>query len=400
MRTLIYLTLILVLPSLGFGRTWVVEKDGSGDYTVIQDAVDAAESGDVIEIGPGRYEEFQVFHWIFTHDVFIYPGDKSLTFRGAGVGETIVGPSDPNMTTNYAYGIVSDTAGQEYLKVSHITFDNLNYRGIYSGFDYLEVTDCSFTDSSLANNWTVGIKSKYSSGSLIRNCYFENLPRDCISISGPTSGMVIEDCQSVNCPSGMGFWGTDVSDIVIRNCHLSAPPLPIGQAGSGFYVSSGASIEVDNCHVEYFDSAITVSDSHVVVHDSVLRFSDRGEIYMTHDFSLQAYNNIIETENRGLFVGAPTPHPVVLNNNHFLRSGDGIYVDCDVDFWIWGEESLQVDMTNNYWGTQDVDEIAEYILDGNDPPYMINIFVDFLPLADGPVATEAITLDGVKALYR
>jgi hypothetical protein len=57
-------------------------------------------------------------------------------------------------------------------------------------------------------------------------------------------------------------------------------------------------------------------------------------------------------------------------------------------------------MTNNYWGTVDVDEISEYIIDGNDPPYIVNFFVDFLPLADGPVATEAITLDGVKALYR
>jgi hypothetical protein len=304
------------------------------------------------------------------------------------------------MTTNYAYGIVSDTAGQEYLKVSHITFDNLNYRGIYSGFDYLEVTDCSFTDSSLANNWTVGIKSWNSSGSLIRNCLFKDLPDDCISTSGPTSGMMIEDCQIVNCNYGMGFWGSSISGIVVRNCHLSAPQLPIGHAGSGFYVSSGASIEIDNCYIEYFDDAILVSDSHVVVHDSVLRFSDRGEISVTNDFSLNAYNNIMETEVGVLNVNGPGTNFISLNNNHFLRYGDGLYVKCNPEHWIWGEESLQVDMTNNYWGTVDVDEISEYIIDGNDPPYIVNFFVDFLPLADGPVATEAITLDGVKALYR
>nr|MEE4269166.1 right-handed parallel beta-helix repeat-containing protein [Candidatus Krumholzibacteria bacterium] len=400
MRTLIYLTLILVLPSLGFSRTWIVEKDGSGDYTVIQDAVDAAESGDVIEIGSGRYEEFQVMHFIYTNDVFIYPGDKSLTFRGAGVGETIVGPSDPNMTTHYAWGITSDVIGEDYIKVSGITFDNLNYRGIGVGFNYLEVIDCSFTDSSMANNWTIGISSSYSSASLIRNCYFENLPRDCISIFGPTTGMVIEDCQVVNCNYGMGFWDADTSDIVVRNCNLSAPQLPIGHAGSGFYVSSGASIEIDNCYVEYFDDAILVSDAHVVVHDSVLRFSDRGEISVTDDFSLNAYNNIMETEVGVLNVNGPGTNFISLNNNHFLRYGDGLYIKCNPEHWIWGEESLQVDMTNNYWGTQDVDEIAEYIIDGNDPPYIVNFFVVFLPLADGPVATEAITLDGVKALYR
>jgi hypothetical protein len=108
----------------------------------------------------------------------------------------------------------------------------------------------------------------------------------------------------------------------------------------------------------------------------------------------------METEVGVLNVNGPGTNFISLNNNHFLRYGDGLYVKCNPEHWIWGEESLQVDMTNNYWGTVDVDEISEYIIDGNDPPYIVNFFVDFLPLADGPVATEAITLDGVKALYR
>nr|MEE4267080.1 right-handed parallel beta-helix repeat-containing protein [Candidatus Krumholzibacteria bacterium] len=267
-----------------------------------------------------------------------------------------------------------------------------------SGFDYLEVTDCSFTDSSLANNWTVGIKSWNSSGSLIRNCNFKDLPEYCIRTSGPTSGMVIEDCQFENSQYGMGFWGSDTSGIVIRNCHLSAPPTY--QGGSGFYVSSGASIEVDNCHVEYFNDAITVSDSHVVVHDSVLRFSDSDEIYLIYDYNLVAYNNTFEPVRSCVFVGGPGVGQSSFNNNHFIRNGEALYVRSVLDYWPWGEEQVFLDMTNNYWGTQDVDEISEFILDGNDPPYIVNFFVNFLPLADGPVATEAITLDGVKALYR
>ena len=41
--------------------TWTVEKDGSGDFTVIQDAVNAASGGDTILIGPGRYAETRPF---------------------------------------------------------------------------------------------------------------------------------------------------------------------------------------------------------------------------------------------------------------------------------------------------------------------------------------------------
>ncbi|MBE0568033.1 MAG: hypothetical protein IH621_18915 [Krumholzibacteria bacterium] len=50
-----------VLTTGAEARTWRVEKDGSGDYTVIQDALDAAASGDTIQIGPGRFEDFRIY---------------------------------------------------------------------------------------------------------------------------------------------------------------------------------------------------------------------------------------------------------------------------------------------------------------------------------------------------
>ncbi|MFH2054054.1 MAG: hypothetical protein ABIK96_16485, partial [bacterium] len=38
-------------------RTLCVERDGSGNFTEIQPAIDAAASGDTILIGPGEYLE-------------------------------------------------------------------------------------------------------------------------------------------------------------------------------------------------------------------------------------------------------------------------------------------------------------------------------------------------------
>jgi len=56
------IALCLCLAASAQSATWHVEKDGSGDFEVIQDAVDAAAPGDVIMVGPGRYEEFQVWN--------------------------------------------------------------------------------------------------------------------------------------------------------------------------------------------------------------------------------------------------------------------------------------------------------------------------------------------------
>ncbi|MBD3160609.1 MAG: hypothetical protein GF346_00635 [Candidatus Eisenbacteria bacterium] len=41
----------------GAAETWNVEQDGSGDFLTIQAAIDAASSGDLVLVGPGRYTD-------------------------------------------------------------------------------------------------------------------------------------------------------------------------------------------------------------------------------------------------------------------------------------------------------------------------------------------------------
>ncbi len=58
------LVLLVVFVALGVAqaseaRTWHVEKDGTGDFSVIYEAEDAAAAGDTILIGPGRFEEYR-----------------------------------------------------------------------------------------------------------------------------------------------------------------------------------------------------------------------------------------------------------------------------------------------------------------------------------------------------
>ena len=59
MKLLTYMLAVMALASACRAAVWSVAVDGSGDYSVIQDAVDAAADGDTISLGPGRYDSYR-----------------------------------------------------------------------------------------------------------------------------------------------------------------------------------------------------------------------------------------------------------------------------------------------------------------------------------------------------
>ena len=73
-------------------HTWLVEKDGSGDFTIIQDALDAAASGDTVRIGPGRFEDFKQYTYPGGTPVIVANVQVAhMTLIGAGSEATIIG---------------------------------------------------------------------------------------------------------------------------------------------------------------------------------------------------------------------------------------------------------------------------------------------------------------------
>jgi len=88
-------------------RVWRVEKDGSGDYAVIQDAVDASASGDTIMVGPGRYSEYtdHTYAGNLWH-TYVHMVSGSLTLVGAGEGVTVIGPESPGAWASWEYAVL------------------------------------------------------------------------------------------------------------------------------------------------------------------------------------------------------------------------------------------------------------------------------------------------------
>jgi len=68
-----------------------VEQNGTGDFVLIQDAVNAAADGDTILIGPGRYEDIQARGPTLIRCVAFWDDPRNLTFVGVHRDSVIIG---------------------------------------------------------------------------------------------------------------------------------------------------------------------------------------------------------------------------------------------------------------------------------------------------------------------
>ena len=87
-----------------------------------------------------------------------------------------------------------------------------------------------------------------------------------------------------------------------------------------------------------------------------------------------------------------------IHGNHILQSGGQGWF-ARVGTLPYSGPPVHFDLSNNWWGTTDVDYIAEWIYAGHDDP-TVNYFFDFEPFADGPVSVESRIWTEVKGLFR
>nr|MDK2851621.1 hypothetical protein [Candidatus Cloacimonadota bacterium] len=165
------LIIMIVLPALIFAATLTVKQDGSGDYTVIQSALDAASPGDTVLVYPGRYFE-------------------NLTIQ----------------TNNITLMSLEATTGDQAYIDSTIIDGTGSVGGIIVG-QYK--TDIKIIGLSITNGTSPGVALGASSESLVRNCkIFKRTSRTGggINVGGATvtlSGVKIFDNYALQLGGGL-----------------------------------------------------------------------------------------------------------------------------------------------------------------------------------------------------
>ena len=389
-RVLLVFT-VLLAAALARAETWHVAADGGGDFTVIQDAVDAASDGDVIAIGPGRYDQYQL---ISDANVYVSIEGKQLTLVGAGASSTIIGPEDPDnhpWPGRDVYLVYARDCAS--LQISDIGFEHSPNVHVLCYADRLEMDDC------VVRGGGRGVSVDCPSGGHIRNTHFADLTTsgpDAIAIHGPTVEFEVAECSFENVHMGLFTIWSPVR-IYVRDCVFDG-----GVNGCGF--SNGASGSIERCEFRNLSNyAVIAGSGPLTVIDNVIDLDSGWGMYLTTSAAVTVRDNIIATRTGScLFVNA-LGERLDFRNNHLLRRGIdggpdlGGFFAKTVD-WYTGSPGY-VDLSGNYWGTTDLGEIEEYIIDGHDLD-QVNIFIEFEPIADSPVSTRSRSWNEVRELFR
>jgi len=378
-----YLALALVLctATVVGATTWHVAQDGSGDFEIIQDAVDAAEPGDTIHIHAGRYLNVTE-HWDVWGDGTSFADNHvvitkdNLTLQGDGPDATIIGPAsypsdpDPNYT-----GISVTFNEATTLTVIDLAVENVNY-GVFGACSYLTVSNSRFEGDGEAV-----YLSDADGLTVVRDCYFKDIGG---GVSGIHDSDNIEIYNSVfeDCTSATIFIGNE--GVVIEGCDF------IGGFGH-VDLQQGSSGRISGCTFRDFYSTAIVTALHgsVEVRDSTFDGGITG-VYIngfggSHieecTFTGQSYTAAYYNSN----------DPNILTDCNIYNGGQwSVYCLASGDCYL--------DMRGNYWGTDDEAQIQAWIYDANDDPAH-NCTVDYIPFSS-VVSVEQKSWSEVKGLFR
>jgi hypothetical protein len=364
-------------------RTWNVRKDGTGDYKVIQDAVDHAAAGDTIRIGPGRFEEKRPFSsypvdtadkWTF--DVFVAVTVSDLTIIGSGADQTVIGwpttlgggPDQPK--------IICALSRVSRLVVEDLALENV-FNGIYrSERGTLEVRRCK------TQGCGTGIITWSELGTIIEDCHFQDIDYGVISFY-PTRNLTVTNCDFVACSASFDH----TANATVTDCAFDRYSVGCqfannssgninsstftGQTNVGINVVTGSVVNLVGNQVD--GSAINLrlrTAATVTGWDNVFSGGSNATIFSS--------NGVVELHGCQILHGTGPTMKVDAFVNPPLRT---------------------LDMTNNYWGTDSSTTISSWILDYYDD-VRVYAKVQFEPFLGQPVPTESTSWGDLKASFR
>ena len=379
--TLALIVLVLFQVAGAHANTWRVERDGSGDYTDIPSAIAVASVGDTIRIGPGRFTETVYFNFTpnYATDVYIPVSVDSLTIMGSGMDETVVGPTSPNFVGEGPKGVVAPL-GINHLLVQDMTIENVKHGAYFSGESNLKNMRMQGCDIG-AWEFTVGAR--------VDSCEFPD-NYDGVSTGDGCANLTIATCVFSDNNLGIGINRTQ--NVSVESCDF----VNSNGRGTAIQYSENCIGLVEDCKISWVGDGIAIrSQSDVMLVRNHMDAQYVG-LYVFDGSIVRGEKNVMRGGEVSLAL--QTTSTAFLSGNHILKTGQWA-VHCRG----FTTQAVDIDLRNNYWGTDNADSISAWIFDGNDPQdpfYDTNLSnVLYEPFSPVPVEAEESSVGSLKSQF-
>ena|GEM_PF-4461772 len=399
--------LVICSTSSASARVWTVETDGSGDFADLQSASDAAASGDTILVGEGRFGE-PGWSECLGDDLFTIMAitQESIVILGEGDDRSIIGPETPwSEELPFRAGITAvGFCGTANLIIKGIGFENLTH-AVHCEFG-LERENDEPTSFSIEN---CEFRENYVS--LFLDAHVNNVS-NCTNFSTLLGASFVES-----------YLGAPLRENHFRNCQSDFTNINTRQIALG-----GEVLTVDDCDFSggspWNGTGITTTTNRLEIRDSLIMGDRWGVIFRGRDISIsgsQFFNLkkgvwlvepdfFIEMEScvfSDIQVSSisycPTTRGGVVRGCNLSRGAEFTVshtpYKSSEDLAKSPNSEYYIDMTHNFWETDDPDSIRTWIEDGADDddwPY----FILWKPFLENQVEANAKSLGDVKALFR
>jgi len=289
-------------------RTWTVDDDGSADFHTIQDAIDAATSGDTIYVHNGVYTEHLVV-------------DKSLTLMGEESGLTIIN------------GTLSETAIK--ITADNVQISNFTIQEGYEGIHIVNSDENTISENTIISNEFEGLWAENSTNNLIAD--------NIISYNG-WDGIYMDNVSHTNLRgntivsnNGSGVWLDASHDNSLEYNTMNNNEWE----GVHMYIVSCTSLQ-RNTIVSNNGSGVWLDASH----DNSLKYNtvsnNEWEGFYSRDSSSISFVGNTVSWNQYAGVTFDNVSACTYHHNDFLNNSRQVISDNSTNAWDNGAEG-------NYW---------------------------------------------------
>ncbi len=344
-----------------------------------------------MRIGPGRYDAFtlRTLGAGGTLQIVGLVSRPNLVIEGVDRNTVRIGRASQTneIDSIHTIGISVD------LQATDVTIRNLTAEHTFAGVGTTADRTTWESVSVIAGGQT-GLQSWATDGLIIRNCFFTGATSEGVWLvaQAPSRNTLIEGC-TVEATGELGIYIGTAQNVTVRNCSFQT----LGSSTASIQFWNGAQGAIENCtftgtgavHVATGINTDVRMDNNVCGAGASLSLSVvSGRVHGTGNFFGGGTFTTIEILGQGSATN--------LQNGTIEHLAE-YSVRAITEL---GSKTDVISLRNNYWGTTDSTQIAEWILDGNDAPEGSPLApVLFTPFRDQRVATEKSSFGSVKALF-